>query len=127
MADMKPMLPIIDVIQAQMQTAYEDEVLRAVQKVGVIVDKERLIQALTTAKKFYEEGYRAAMNGADVVEVVRCKDCKHGVWDEDVQMCKCVFDADYDTAYDEYFGLVAYEEADFYCGRGERRDNNENP
>lgn len=77
MADMEPMLPIIDVIQAQMQTAYEDEVLRAVQKVGVIVDKERLMQALTTARKFYEEGYRAAMNGADVVEVVRCKDCKH--------------------------------------------------
>lgn len=60
---------------------------------------------------------------ADVVEVVRCRDCKHGIWDEDEQKYKCVCFADYEPTTDEWYGFVSYEEADFYCGRGERRDN----
>jgi len=60
---------------------------------------------------------------ADVVEVTRCRDCKHGIWDEDEQKYKCVYFADYEPTIGEWYGFVSYEEADFYCGRGERRDN----
>ena len=61
---------------------------------------------------------------ADVVEVVRCRECKHGIWDEDEQMYKCVVSADFCEEIGDFFGFIEYEEADFYCGRGERRDNN---
>lgn len=55
------MQPIIEIIEADRQAAIEGEVLRAVQRIGVNVDKDRLIQALTEARKFYDEGYRAAL------------------------------------------------------------------
>ena len=57
----------------------------------------------------------------DAVEVVRCKDCKHGIWDEDEGMFQCVEGADYDPEFAMYYGLICYEEADFFCKRGERR------
>ena len=61
----------------------------------------------------------------DAVEVVRCKDCKHGVWNEDEQMYQCVEDADYNPELDMYIGFICYEEADFFCKRGERRADDE--
>ena len=44
----------------------------------------------------------------DVVPVVRCKDCKHYVWDE------------FDGAY-VCVQLSKYVKKDFYCSYGERR------
>lgn len=52
------MQPIIELIQTQLQTELEGQILRAVQKVGVSVDKDRLLKALTDAKAFYDEGYK---------------------------------------------------------------------
>jgi hypothetical protein len=57
----------------------------------------------------------------DAVEVVRCKECKHGVWNEDEEMYQCVEGADYDPELAMYHGFICYEEADFFCKRGERR------
>lgn len=53
------MQPIIELAYSQMQMEQENEVMRAVQKIGVNVDKDRLIQALTDARKFWDEGYEA--------------------------------------------------------------------
>lgn len=57
----------------------------------------------------------------DAVEVVRCKECKHGIWNEDEGMFQCVEGADYDPELAMYCGFICYEEADFFCKRGERR------
>lgn len=57
----------------------------------------------------------------DAVEVVRCRDCKHGVWNEAEEMYQCVEGADYDPELAMYHGFICYEEADFFCKRGERR------
>ena len=59
----------------------------------------------------------------DAVPVVRCKDCKHSVWDEENEMWKCVESAEYDSNYGDYIGWVHYHNADFYCADGERKDN----
>ena len=58
------MEPIIKVVQTQMQSQIEDAVFNAVVNVGVDVDKERLIKALTDAKQFYHEGYEAGLRDA---------------------------------------------------------------
>lgn len=53
------MQPIIDLMMTDLRTQMEGTILKAVQEVGVVVDKERLMQALTDAREFFEEGYRA--------------------------------------------------------------------
>lgn len=70
------MKPIIETIQKQLTMDFEEGVVRAVQAVGIIVDKERLEKALYDAKSFYEEGYKdgTAANPPAV----------HGEWDKNV-------------------------------------------
>lgn len=63
------MEPIITQVMGQMHTEYENGALRAVQMVGFDVDKDRLLQALTDARAFYEEGYRAAMRRSEWISV----------------------------------------------------------
>ena len=51
----------IDVIYSQMQTKYEGEVLKAVQSVGINVNKEELIKALDYDREQYRKGYQDAL------------------------------------------------------------------
>lgn len=51
----------IEIIQGQMQTQLEGEILRAVQQVGVNVDKAELLRALNYDRQQYEKGYADAM------------------------------------------------------------------
>lgn len=71
---MPPMKPIIEQIMGQMHTEYENGVMRAVQSYDFNVDKDRLTQALTDARAFYEEGYRAALREQEQREQ-GCEDC----------------------------------------------------
>ena len=104
------MEPIINQIMSDWRIQQEEQVMKAVQNVGVYVDKERLVKALTDARAFYEEGFRAALRSTDVVEVVRCKDCKHY--------------HDFETHFDcnHVCGMDDVQPTDF-CSYGERRDN----
>ena len=88
-----------------MNTAFEGEVMKAVQKFCVDVDKEELIKALQYDRNQYKKGY------ADRdAEIVRCKDCKHSGLDS--------------TSYPHYWcsALSVYREADGFCSDGERKD-----
>ena len=58
----------------------------------------------------------------DAVEVVRCKDCKYGIWDEEEGLWKCVYDADFDEQYGEYFGFTEHNDGLHFCSYGERRE-----
>ena len=71
-------------------------------------------------------GHYLGNDGVELVEyseVVRCKDCKHGIWDEENEMWKCVESADYDEDAGEWFGFYEYHNGDFFCADGERKDN----
>ena len=47
----------------------------------------------------------------DAVEVVRCKDCKHGCEDhEDAYLCN-----------NAYYGLIGFTRGEDFCSYGERR------
>jgi hypothetical protein len=55
------MQPIIELAYSKMRMEQENEVMKAVQSIGVNVDKERLIQALTDAYRFWQEGYQVGV------------------------------------------------------------------
>lgn len=69
------MEPIIKACVTELNTQMEGDVLKVCHSYVIDVDKERLMQALTDARKFYDEGYRDGKR--DAVVVVRCKDCEH--------------------------------------------------
>lgn len=68
-----------------------------------------------------ETGCEHFKNRIDVTEVVRCKNCINGIYDEENNIYKCVKSADYDPEYDDWLGFVSYHNADYYCADGERR------
>ena len=48
----------IKIITGQIKTNYEDEIFRAIQNVGINVDREELLKALEYDRGQYEEGFR---------------------------------------------------------------------
>ena len=61
------MSDLITVTMGALQTEFDNEVVRAVQNVGIDVDKEKLIETLQLTES-----------------LVRCKDCKHRYMDGEV-------------------------------------------
>lgn len=90
-----PIEPIIKAITKDLAVQFDGKVTRAVKEVGVVVDKDRLVQALTDANKFYEEGYLAGCNSVH----------RHGHWIEgwDTYCSVCGIDNDvYDVKRFKY-------------------------
>ena len=48
----------IEIIIGKMQTQIDDDIYRAVQNVGINVDREELLKALAYDREQYEEGFR---------------------------------------------------------------------
>ena len=67
----------IKVIQGELETQLEGEILKAVHRVGVTVDRDELIRALRYDREQYQKGFDDARE--DAVVVTRCKDCEHRV------------------------------------------------
>jgi hypothetical protein len=97
----------INDIMAQMTQNIVEQCWQAVQRVGIYVDKEKLLAALNQDYMRYHEAYR---NGYDAgyktrdEEIIRCKDCKH-----------------YKTIYCTCDGCCISD--DWYCADGERNDD----
>lgn len=96
----------IKIIMQEMQAQRENQVYQAIQNIGVDVDKEELLKALSYDRNQYEKGYRAAKS-----EIVHCKDCKYyqdnnnGYTHNECKWCQ-----------DET------PNADDFCSYGERKD-----
>ena len=90
----------IKVVQGGLETQLEGEILKAVHRVGVTVDRDELIRARRSDREQYQKGFDDARE--DAVVVTRCKDCKHRYSDS---WCEYVDDDD-----------------NFYCARGERKE-----
>lgn len=58
---------IIKVIQEDLEAKMENEIVAAVQKCGIYVDKEELIKALNYDRKSYEKGYVDGYEAAQAV------------------------------------------------------------
>lgn len=110
------MEPIIKACMTELNTQMEGDVLKVCHSYGIDVDKERLMQALTDARKFYDEGYRDGKTAARA-EIVRCKDCKHRCETEDGEYNPVDIVCD-------YWATDGLKDCDF-CSYGERRADNE--
>lgn len=93
------MSDIIQVAYGELTTSFENEVMKAVQQVGINVNKEELLKALELADK-----------------LVYCKDCKH------LRYCETEdLDLYLDCDCPDGGGIPRNE--DWYCADGERKDN----
>jgi len=100
-----------------------------------LIDREALLKELAThfnkvdGKTLYHPSMSLAMHdvrnapAVDAVEVVRCKDCEHGIKDDD-GLYQCILGAEYDEETGMYFGFNAWYTEDFFCAHGERRKEN---
>lgn len=97
----------IDLIISDMNYRIDGEIFKAVQNVGVNVDRDELTKALRYDRDQYRKGY----NDRDA-EIVRCKDCKNAEvlkWLDNAIICK----------KHSYTGVRPDE---FYCADGERKE-----
>lgn len=97
----------IKIIQGQIKMEMESNIMRAVQSYDIHVDKSELLRALQYDRGQYEKGFQDAVMDRDLVEVVRCKDCKF------------YHDKGYCT---KTTGLTRIK-PDYFCSYGERKDN----
>ena len=69
----------IKMFQTQMQIEYENEVMKAVQKVGFDIDKEELIKALQYDRNQYNKGYADAVDdiAKAFAEKIICEGCSY--------------------------------------------------
>ncbi len=103
----------IKVIQGELETQFEGEILKAVHRVGVTVDRDELIRALRYDREQYQKGFDDARE--DAVVVTRCKDCKFSHADEHGRTCE-----GYWFELSEYAVSV---KDDAFCSYGERRED----
>lgn len=87
--------------------------MKAVQEVGITIDKERLKRALYDAKAFYEEGYRDGVARNPAVVHAEWIDCRNG--NATCSNCRIRSKAVYD-----------YDNEQHYCGHcGAKMDGGE--
>lgn len=102
----------INIIYGQMQLQMDDNICRAVQNVGINVDKEELLRALAYDRNQYANGYADGRTARDE-EIIRCKDCKRKEKDG-------ISDGFH---YCNLNGLQVTD--DWFCADGERKDGDQ--
>ena len=118
----------LDSILSDAGKEFDDVVYNAVLRCGVIVDRQKLIQALEQDKERYESAFIKGYEQKGS-EIVRCKDCKHrpelklysdrqgnytAVEFPDGSKCPCQC---------EDFFYSWYPKDDWFCADGERKDD----
>lgn len=74
----------IEIIYGKIKTNLEDEVLSAIQRYEILVDKEELIKALNYDRGQYEKGYNDCANRYES----DCTDCVYEIREEWEMPCK---------------------------------------
>ena len=98
----------VDLIVSEMNMKLEGTIFKAVQNVGVNVDRDELIKALQYDRQQYQKGY------ADRdAEIVRCKDCVFKG-----NPFRCRFDRD----LEEHGAHRTEADDDWFCADG-RKEN----
>lgn len=102
----------IEIIMSNMQMYMEGEIYKAVQNIGINVDKDELLKALQYDRGQYQKGYADRDS-----EIVRCKDCRHGEMDTEhfirpSIVCKNPANG---------VGHVSHR-PDWFCADGERKE-----
>lgn len=100
-----PITKVTNGLSMEIEKTIEGEVVKAVQKVGVVVDKAELLRALTYDRNQYNKGYEDRDG-----EIVRCRDCKH-------------YRPDAEPEYERCRHHIIYMDPEDWCSYGERRES----
>lgn len=114
-------IPPIQAYYAAKEKELEAAVMRAVESVGIHVDREELLKALQYDRDQYQKGYDAgfADGFCETLHVVRCMDCVYRQGDE-APMCM-VHTEPYSNARGYKGEAVCVEMTDF-CSFGKRKE-----
>lgn len=96
-------------ITTQMARNIDEACWQATQRVGINVDKEKMLSALKQDAERYREAFSKGRDTGYVErdeEIVRCKDCKYHDNEKDVNFCDCGNRPD-----------------DWFCADGKRRED----
>ena len=96
----------IEIIVNEMAFKWMEGTMKAIQEVGIKVDREELIKALQYDRNQYVKGYEDGINDS---QIVRCKDCKHR--DPEDKKCDCGHGIIWQLPRDN----------NWFCADGERR------
>ena len=101
---------IKDIVQKQ-----DELIVKAVHRVGFNIDKYELMKALNYDREQYEKGYADGRRARDS-EIVRCKDCIHGI----PESYDTVTMKSSDELYCNRHHMCHSE--DYYCADGNRKE-----
>ena len=85
----------IQIVMGEMNVAIENEVCKAVQNIGVTVDRAELLRALRYDRDQYRKGYADRDK-----EIIRCRDCARSIppcngWDRRCELHGVVGEDDF--------------------------------
>ena len=88
----KPPIEIVmkEVLQ-KMDEDFENSVFKAIQKVGINVDKEQLLKALIYDRGQYDKGYEDAMNEVKHPQPLEFEELHENMWVFDVKNKCCIY------------------------------------
>ena len=77
----------IEIFARNVSVEVENQVMKAVGKVGIHVNKEELLKALNYDRKQYDKGYRDAMHKAKQPRPLKYEEIKAGmyIWDNELK------------------------------------------
>ena len=107
----------IKVFQSNLEMQFEGEILKAVQRTDIAVDRDELIRALRYDREQYQKGFDDARKNA--VPVVRCEDCKYY---RNQPNGLCYLHTEPKANWQGYSGEAVCVEQDDFCSYGERRE-----
>ena len=105
-------------ITTQMAKNIDEMCWQAVQRVGIEVNKDKLLLALEYDSARYREAFHRGEETGYTKrdeEIIRCKDCNH--W----KRREC---GTYGTCESENMNICGFTDAYWFCADGERRDVN---
>lgn len=101
----------IEIIQGELHTEMDGAIMKAIQQVGISVNKSELLYALAYDRSQYQLGFIDGKRKA-MEELVHCKDCKDAKYTE-YAPTECKWYCKNSTNY---------HDGSFFCSLGERKE-----
>lgn len=86
-----PIEMVMEEVFQKMDEDFENSIFKAIQKVGINVDKEELLKALIYDRGQYDKGYEDAMNEVKHPQSLKFEELHENMWVYDVKNKCCIY------------------------------------
>lgn len=86
-----PIEMVMEEVFQKMDEDFENSIFKAIQKVGINVDKEELLKALIYDRGQYDKGYEDAMNEVKHPQPLKFEELHENMWVYDVKNKCCIY------------------------------------